>query len=457
MQAPKSMSNQQRQDDVQLKNLPNAILQVLKKDGKKSRIEDLRASLPSFRDLPDGNWFAVINDLLTDGMINAHVVRSGLYNAIGAAFNIEITSRGAALTPELLTPAPSKPMKEGDQFKLVTRKGECFEITFQRKDVAQNRDGVFHLFLLKDLTKNRGDRLVSVYRFGPKDFYGPDYDERIDTVLLNAIRRAFDSGMLAFDLPYYEHMYKEIPLRTEDFRSQPLANGEEIQQLIKHEAYWLAFRNSEKIGASYFFRFDSAADLDYLGASAADVCRYVWLLGQRGLLHDVTGGLGKPTEKLVDIYESEMNSKQGRSPMISTDQWDVFISHASEDKDEIARPLADALRSHGLRVWYDEFSLTVGDSLRKRIDCGLANSRFGIVILSRHFFEKHWPEQELNGLATRELNGRKVILPIWHGVGFQEVSQYSPMLADRLAVSTTVSLNKLVQQLLQAINSTVTG
>jgi TIR domain len=62
-------------------------------------------------------------------------------------------------------------------------------------------------------------------------------------------------------------------------------------------------------------------------------------------------------------------------------------------------------------LWYAEFSLTVGDSLHKSIDHGLANSEFGVVILSRHFFEKHWPTQELNGLATREVNGKKVLLP----------------------------------------------
>jgi hypothetical protein len=88
-------------------------------------------------------------------------------------------------------------------------------------------------------------------------------------------------------------------------------------------------------------------------------------------------------------------------------KWNVFISHASEDKDEIARPLAHALQSEGYRVWYDEFTLTVGDSLRKSIDQGLAGSDFGVVILSKHFFEKHWPEQELNGLASKEISGRR--------------------------------------------------
>ncbi len=139
----------------------------------------------------------------------------------------------------------------------------------------------------------------------------------------------------------------------------------------------------------------------------------------------------------------------------ASDEWDVFISHASEDKDAIARPLAEALRTKGLRVWYDEFSLTVGDSLRKKIDQGLANSRFGIVILSRHFFEKHWPEQELNGLATREVGGEKVILPVWHGVGFDEVREYSPTLADRIAVIADRGLPHIVEELLRAMGKSI--
>lgn len=75
-------------------------------------------------------------------------------------------------------------------------------------------------------------------------------------------------------------------------------------------------------------------------------------------------------------------------------EWDVFISHASEDK-EFVRPLADALIARGLRVWYDEFELKVGDHLRRSIDRGLVRSRYGIVVLSPAFFAKHWPQTEV--------------------------------------------------------------
>ena len=116
--------------------------------------------------------------------------------------------------------------------------------------------------------------------------------------------------------------------------------------------------------------------------------------------------------------------------------YDAFICHASEDKKSIVRPLAAALDELRFRVWYDEFELKVGDSLRQSIDKGLVNSRYGIVILSKAFFAKDWPQYELNGLTAREIDGEKVILPVWHGVTKADILEYSPPLADKVAVVT---------------------
>lgn len=116
--------------------------------------------------------------------------------------------------------------------------------------------------------------------------------------------------------------------------------------------------------------------------------------------------------------------------------YDAFISHASEDKASLVRPLARALEKMGFRIWYDKFELRVGDSLRESIDKGLVNSRYGIVILSKAFFAKNWPNYELNALTTREIEGHKVILPMWHKVKKEEVLSYSPSLVDKVAVIT---------------------
>ncbi len=115
---------------------------------------------------------------------------------------------------------------------------------------------------------------------------------------------------------------------------------------------------------------------------------------------------------------------------------DVFISHASEDKDDIVRPLANALLSKGLDVWYDEFTLRIGDSLRQKIDRGLASSRVGLVVLSPAFISKGWTNYELDGIVTRAVSGEQILLPIWHNITKQQVIDYSSSLADKVARST---------------------
>jgi TIR domain-containing protein len=132
-------------------------------------------------------------------------------------------------------------------------------------------------------------------------------------------------------------------------------------------------------------------------------------------------------------------------------QWDVFLSHASEDKEDFARPLANHLRDLGLRVWFDEFTLTVGDSLRTSIDKGLAGSRYGIVVISPAFLHKHWTQQELNGLAARQVDGIKVILPVWHNISAAGVRRHSPMLADTVAVLSNTGLENVAKELVRAI------
>jgi hypothetical protein len=133
--------------------------------------------------------------------------------------------------------------------------------------------------------------------------------------------------------------------------------------------------------------------------------------------------------------------------------YDLFICHASEDKASFVRPLAEALRAENVEVWYDEFTLKVGDSIRRSIDKGLKQSRFGAVVLSQAFFQKAWPQYELDGLAEREMRGAdKVILPIWHGVDHDHVMEYSPPLAGRKAVKTSEGIDSVVNELLDVIH-----
>ena len=135
-------------------------------------------------------------------------------------------------------------------------------------------------------------------------------------------------------------------------------------------------------------------------------------------------------------------------------EYDVFISHASEDKDAVVRPLANALAQHGLRVWYDEFELKIGDSLRRKIDKGLANSRFGIVVLSRDFIKKGWTNYELDGIISKAVSGEQVMLPIWHEITKQEIIAYSPSLADKVARNTSsYTIDEIANEIAELIRS----
>lgn len=144
---------------------------------------------------------------------------------------------------------------------------------------------------------------------------------------------------------------------------------------------------------------------------------------------------------LYGLTEEEIAIVEGREPVPEQlpekkrKEYDFFISHAAEDKNFV-RPLAKALKKEGFKVWYDEFELKVGDSLRQKIDYGLANSRYGVVVISNHFINKNWTAYELNGMVTREIDGVKVVLPLWHNITKEEVMTYSPSLADKMALET---------------------
>jgi hypothetical protein len=133
------------------------------------------------------------------------------------------------------------------------------------------------------------------------------------------------------------------------------------------------------------------------------------------------------------------------------EEWDLFVSHASEDKAAFVTPLVRGLESRGLRVWFDDHTLKLGDSLSAEIDRGLAKSRFGIVVLSHAFFEKRWPQRELAGLVQREMSGGNVILPIWHGVTCDDVKAFSVTLADKRAVQSVDGMSAVVREILKAV------
>jgi len=144
-----------------------------------------------------------------------------------------------------------------------------------------------------------------------------------------------------------------------------------------------------------------------------------------------------PLASVPSLIQKREEAPNSTDDEIIVRKFDVFISHASEDKATLVGPLVHALQDEGLTVWYDEFELKLGDSLRRKIDKGLATSRFGIVVLSKDFIKKGWTNYELDGLITNSINGKQIILPIWHNITKQEVIEFSPSLADKVARNTS--------------------
>jgi hypothetical protein len=135
----------------------------------------------------------------------------------------------------------------------------------------------------------------------------------------------------------------------------------------------------------------------------------------------------------------------------NTYEWDGYIYHVSEDKDYPARSLSKLLQTQGLRVSIDNQELTIGDSLRRKIDDGLANSRFGIVILSKNFFKKEWPQKELDALVSREDGKDKFIFLIWDRVTHSDIRKFSPLLADKAAYRLDDGIKIVVREILKVL------
>ena len=165
--------------------------------------------------------------------------------------------------------------------------------------------------------------------------------------------------------------------------------------------------------------------------------------------------IGKKKTELAK-QQGLLQKEQDKAFKSSTDKHDSLIEAqrklVSEDKEAVAKPLADALIAKGAKVWLDKYEMTVGDSLRQSIDDGLAHSRYGIVILSETYFKKFWTGKELNGLFAKQEDGQKVILPVWHNISKDKVKEYSPILADMFALKTAdFTIDELAEEFIKLV------
>ncbi len=135
----------------------------------------------------------------------------------------------------------------------------------------------------------------------------------------------------------------------------------------------------------------------------------------------------------------------GKAYWVSEGRWDFFISHASADKETVARPLANALAARGQRVWYDELQIRIGDDLADAIAFGTKASLFGVVVLSKAFLGRRWTEAELAALTSKR------VFLVLHGLEPQDLRQIRPELEDRFHAVSSSGADRVADSLIDAI------
>lgn len=112
-------------------------------------------------------------------------------------------------------------------------------------------------------------------------------------------------------------------------------------------------------------------------------------------------------------------------------EYDVFISHANQDKEELIEELYQSLQKLGISIFYDKESLEWGDNWKERILNGTKKAEFAIIVISENFFDREWTERELSEFLNRQnRNGQKLILPIIHNITNEQLKSKYPNVAD---------------------------
>lgn len=140
------------------------------------------------------------------------------------------------------------------------------------------------------------------------------------------------------------------------------------------------------------------------------------------------------TEKMNGIFRTSVPLYQART----LPEFDVFISHANKDKDELIEELYHSLNILGISIFYDKESLEWGDNWKDRILNGTKKAEFAIIVISDNFFDREWTERELVEFLNRQnRNGQKLILPILHNITVEQLKKKYPAVADIQAIDSS--------------------
>lgn len=143
----------------------------------------------------------------------------------------------------------------------------------------------------------------------------------------------------------------------------------------------------------------------------------------------------------------------GNIKVNNNEDYDLFISHASEDKAVLARPLAKELLKLGYNVFLDELVIKLGDSITESINKGMSQSKYCVLIISPTFLEKNWTKAELSSIKNMYIGPDKRILPIWHNVTYDDIKKTAPLLIDLRAADSSKGIEFLIEEIQKAIGN----
>jgi len=271
---------------------------------------------------------------------------------------------------------------------------------------------------------------------------------------------------------YFESDSKEPNIRhsLSIFSPQGLELGYtitfKIHLLIEAHSKYLSIYSGKNVGLDALFV--------HLKNKNLRTCDIAKLMGQDDRMHIEMGGVSLKdlvfTNKLIVYVEEKLTDEQvkllmshGKSQGFKVEVRDInyaeersrterplaFISHAKSDSREFAIKLANALTRLGCPVWFDEYSMKVGDSLVESIESGLKETDKCIFILSPGFLKNEgWCKHEFKTASMKQIfEKRKVMLPIWHGVNADDVYQYSAILADKVGVQSSLGEDQVAKKI----------
>lgn len=157
--------------------------------------------------------------------------------------------------------------------------------------------------------------------------------------------------------------------------------------------------------------------------------------------------------KYYNIIETSNNINSiSPNQHITKKEYDLFVSHSSEDKEDFVKEFVNLLKEKGLSVWYDDDILKIGHNLRKRIDFGIKNSNFAVVIFSEDFLKSKWTNYEYDNIFL-DFYDKEKVLPILHDLTIEELKEFDGSIPMIRALSTKkYTLDEIVQEIIERLN-----